>query len=402
MQSLNFKSVTFFYPSRIIGGAEFLFFRLASYLINEHKIKVTYIDYSDGVVREMFQNKNIEIEFIEYTGFNKMKINSETILITPLSSILDVTMYLTGNFKMFLWSIHPSGLLDTMKGNGKYSPNSISFAKIGVDLDFLMSKKGVYFMDETNWVYQKNIFHFNKIPDFFVPIFCDKRNEERKEVNRDETHLGWVGRLSNDKIYSLINIIDHSVGYAAENPSHHLIIHIIGEGSEKKKIQEIKLPENVQIVFLGTLLGDDLTRYANKHFDLVFAMGTSALEMATMKKPVILVDFQYTALPKYNKFRWLYEAENYNVVDKFDEELVRNTSFENLVDLVANKSHYAEGERCFRYYESNHSIDAVGHIIVNGLNQSTLLFNDLKNTAFKIPLIIQYLRLVKRYLKSHL
>lgn len=400
MQNLNFKSVTFFYPSRIIGGAEFLFFRLALYLIDELKIKVSYIDYSDGVVRKMFQDHNVKIDFLEYTGFNKIKLNSDTILITPLSSIFDVRMYLKGNFKIFFWSLHPSGLLDSIKSNSKHKFVGKLFTNTGADLDFLISKKGVYFMDETNLIYQKDIFHFNNIPDFFVPIFCEKRKGKRKSVNENETHLGWVGRLSDDKIFSLNNIVDHSIAFALNNPTQNLIIHIIGDGARKNVIEEITLPKNVKIIFLGTLLGDDLTKYANTYFDLVFAMGTSALEMASMVKPVILLDFQYTALPKNNKFRWLYEVKNYNVAEKFDENLPRYLSFEDLIEFVLNKSHYSKGEKCYDYIESNHSIDVVGNIIINGLNQSGLFFSDLKDTDFKLSRIIKYLRFVKRYLKK--
>lgn len=402
MQNLNFKSVTFFYPSRIIGGAEFLFFRLAVYLMTKHQVKVSYIDYCDGVVRKMFEKEDIDVDFLEYKGFNKFKLNTETILITPLSSVFDIKMYFKGNFRIFFWSIHPSGLFHAIKSNYTYNSSNLPLTKAGTDLDFLIDKQGVYFMDETNLIYQKDIFNFKNTPNFFVPIFCGKRKEERKPVNPNEIHLGWVGRLSNDKIFSLVNIVDHSITFVADNPIQHIIIHVIGDGTERSRLEQIELPENVKIVFAGTLLEDSLTDYVNANFDLAFAMGTSALEMASMKKPVILVDFLYSALPKDNRFRWLYEAKNYNVVDKFDEILIRNVSFCELIKLVHNKEHYTEGQKCYNYYEHNHSINAVGNIITEGLSKSNLFFSDLKNVDFKVPLIIEKLRFAKRYLKSYL
>lgn len=400
MQNLNFKSVTFFYPSKIIGGAELLFFRLTLYLINVHNIKVSYIDYFDGVVRKMFQDQNVKIDFLEYKGYNRFELNPDTILITPLSSIFDVKMYFKGDFKIFFWSLHPSGLSDSIKSNLRQKKIGKLLTNAGSDLDFLIQKKGVYFMDETNLEYQKDIFHFNNTPDFFVPIFCDKRIGKRKSVTENETHLGWVGRLSDDKIFSLHNIVDHSIAFAKENPIHNLIIHIIGNGGKKNIIEQITLPDNVKIIFLGTLLGEQLTDYANTYFDLVFAMGTSALEMASMKKPVVLLDFQYTIFQKNNKFRWLFEVENYNVAEKFHENLPRHLSFNDLMKLVRNKNHYTIGEKCYDYIENYHSINAVGDVIINGLNQSILFFSDLKKTDFKIARIIKYLRFVKRYLKK--
>jgi len=400
MQNLNFNSVTFFYPSKIIGGAEFLFFRLACYFINIHQLKISYIDYTDGVVKKMFENEDIEVNFISFNGSDKISLPSDTILITPLSSIYEVEMYLTGNFKVFFWSIHPSGLLDVMQLNHKLIPRPLSLNKAGRDLDFLIGKRGVYFMDETNLSYQKAIFKFKNIPDFFVPIFCDKRLAETKPVNFNQTHLGWIGRLSSDKIYSLVNIIHHAVHFASDHPEHEIIIHIIGEGSEKKKIDQIKLPVNVQLIFLGTVVGDNLTTYINENFDVGFAMGTSALEMAGMKKAVILVDFQYVEFPKNNKFRWLYEASNFNVVDKFDEKLLRNISFNDIINLVSTGNHYEEGEKCYRYYEQNHSITTVGNLIVKALNTTNITLVDIRKTDFRVHIILKYLRFIKRWIKN--
>jgi len=41
-------SITFFYPGKEVGGAEYLFLRLANYIADNTTLKIFYIDYKDG------------------------------------------------------------------------------------------------------------------------------------------------------------------------------------------------------------------------------------------------------------------------------------------------------------------------------------------------------------------
>lgn len=257
-------------------------------------------------------------------------------------------------------------------------------------------------MDGTNLNYQKDIFKFRLAPEDFMPIFCEQRTGIKKSLTQNYINLGWVGRLSNDKISALINVIHHTIEYATQNKHLNFVIHIIGEGSEKNKIENIVLPKNVEIKFLGTMLDEILENYINKNFDVAFAMGTSALEIGTMRKAVIILDFSYDPIPTDNKFNWLFDSKDFNVAEKYNKKLSRDLSFEEIMSTVLLGNNYATGDLCYEYVIKNHSTDAVGQVVLKSLSQTELTAADLNNTNFRISCLMKRMRFLVRFLKKYL
>ncbi|MCL1669430.1 glycosyltransferase family 4 protein [Elizabethkingia ursingii] len=396
----NYKSITFFYPSKIIGGAEFLFFRLAKRLVQEQNININYVDFEDGVVAKMILDDKIKINLIKYTGFSKIKLKDETILVTPLSSAFELCDYFDGNFKVLFWSIHPTGLENAISNNVKYSLIKKTWDEYGENLDRILLKNGVVFMDGPNLNYQRSKFNFTNAVGDFLPIFCPERNGIKKQTEGNIICLGWIGRLSNDKIYSLINAIQHAIEYCIINAELKIKFHIVGNGDQKWRIEKLVLPTNLEIIFAETLVGDELSSYINENVDVFFAMGTSALETSSMHKPTILVDLSFSEIPTTNKFRWIFQSINFSVGDLYDNLAYRNISFAEIINSIQNNNHYEIGDSCYDYYIKNHSLEKVEKKFLNKLENVELYLIDLKSTIFNNSNIFKFLKFSKRFLKQ--
>lgn len=395
------KLITFFFPSRVIGGAEFLFFRLAKSLSYEENYEIAYIDFSDGVVTNWCMEEKLNIKLIQYSGYRRICIDDEQIVVTPLSSIFELGDVLVGNFRVFFWSIHPKGLEQTISNKNRFKFFKNPFSKYGCDIEFLMSKNGVAFMDGPNLYIQAKTFNFNFIDLEFLPIFCLERTGSAREVDDSRVNIAWIGRLSRDKISSLQNIIDHAIQFCAKNLDLYIDLHIIGEGEDRDKLVNSEGLRNFRIIFLGTIVGDELTTYIGNNVDVVFAMGTSSLETASMKKPTVLVDFSYAKIPDTNKFQWLFQSNDFSVGDYFCESNTRPLHFNDIMWCVHKKQHLEIGELCYQYFKENHSLVMVKMLFLKMLACTELTPSDIEKTKFKKSFLFRNLKFIKRYIKSN-
>jgi hypothetical protein len=125
----------------------------------------------------------------------------------------------------------------------------------------------------------------------------------------NDINIGWLGRLDEDKIFSVINILDNLNNY---NTDKRKFFHIIGSGISSHLIEPSKY-KNINIIFNGTILNEDKTKYLIDNFDIAFSMGTSSIESAALKIPTIVpLSFEkYTYIS--NGFTKFFELSDYNL-----------------------------------------------------------------------------------------
>lgn len=386
------KNITFFYPGRKVGGAEFLFIRLAKYISRNYGLDVYVIDYRDGFSRSQITEK--DIHFIDYEEGKLVHVDYPTHLITPVSCLLRVKNELVLNEKsiILLWVLHPYNLLSLFPFMSRYQSlrvelikliNKFLFfedqSKIRNAIRYLERTHALYFMDSACFTFNQYLFDLNGEEVRYLPITnLDKTLEARSEiVNQNEMNVGWLGRISDEKAYSLLNVIENADVYSARH-ARKIVFHIIGEGPKENLIKGYrKKSENLEILFLGTKLGDELDRYLANRIDVLFAMGTSCFEGAQLKLPTVLVGPTFQRMKRDYRYKWLSDTEGYSLGGYANKEN-NPYSFEEIMNEIYIRNRKGIiGQMNYRYYVDNHSITKVSEMLMDHLEKDTLTLDNL-------------------------
>ena len=345
------ENIIFFYPSKIVGGAELLFARLANYL-QEYGKTVYYIDYKDGYIRnnEQFQN----INFINFEDDKKTEFDLEGTLITPISNIHRIDDYIdfkNGNLKLFFWTIHTFNLIHTMPEGyilqhfgalfnkifmRRFCKNTFRFfSNILKECD---KKNALWHMNKTTFSYNKTI--FSELRENYLPILSEPKNIEAtaEPIFDDEINIAILGRLCEEKTLPLLNVLRQLNKFKT---SKKINAYIIGDGICKKKIKPEKF-KKLNIIFKGTLQQKELGEFLAKNVDILFSMGTSLLEGAALKLPVVSIPYSYKNF-NLNKFYFLYDSKHFNLGTTI-LEYKKNAKFKlsKIIELIYEKNKKAE------------------------------------------------------------
>lgn len=384
-----------------MGGAEFLFLRMASILVDLYHIDVHYVDYEDGFAAN-YVHRNSKINFIPQHVYSKTLLPSETVVVAPLSSMFDVATQLKGiDIKVFFWSIHPVGLEEFFakllhKIHIKFDTKEKTI--LGGIIDLLIENDSLYFMDEPNYSYQKEVFKFKSTEEKYLPIPLAEKHLTSKYTSNPNINLAWVGRLSEDKIFSLINILNCCNEYLLSNDNQKIVFHIIGDGPKRYLLESFELNSNLQLIYRLDLSDSSLQSYLKENIEVLFAMGTSALEGASLSIATILVDFSYQPMStKY--FRWIYEAKGFSLGNPHQDGQIYGTSFETIMDIIKKNNLGQYASKSYEYFLKNHSLEGITEKFLKILDASTINLHTLKETKLKAYFWINKLRTIIQYLK---
>lgn len=359
MKSIDTLSITFMYPSRRIGGAQLLFIRLAIELSKKDKIVINVVDYGDGFLASQLANYN-EVNILPYSN-GCVSINEETILITPLSNFSDLKYLIKGDFnkiKILLWSIHPTNINYVFASNGrKWFKNVVPVKNF---LKTLSDLGNIVYMDEANFLEAKKVIDLDKQPEFLQVPLEIKDYESKVKDHSDKINIAWLGRISYDKIFSVIKIVDE---IKALNNNDQMVFHIIGTGEKLDQLEIYLKRSGINYLLVGTLVENDLSSYMCKNIQIGVAMGTSCMEFATKKIPVFLIDFSQERFPDSIKYNWLHETQNYTLGSDINEATNRNHTFQELLNLY--KSDSTIGAQCYEYVVNNHDITKVAEKLIS-------------------------------------
>jgi hypothetical protein len=393
-------SITFFFPSKVIGGSELLFVRLARFLTEERRVTVHVIDYVDGVLARSLEDSDVEV--IDYVPGKKAQVPSGTCLVTSATHIylLSRMLSLPPDTRLLFWCLHPYSLLTLLPKCNllmKLTPVTLRYILKGLffqerhaiwrTLRYAHSCSGLLFMDSENLRINQALFDLDLILPNFLPVplgdepaFCYEEGRNCRSPGNGLINLGWLGRLADHKVYTLDFVIREAHNYARMT-GQRILFHVIG-GGEYRSYLESRLPRDglLEVHMAGTIVGKDLNRYLCENVDVLFAMGTSALEGARLRIPTVLLDACYTELPRNYLFRWLFESTGYDlglIVSSSSVPQHRH-SFADIIEGL-KKDRNRLGELCREYYENNHSMTTVADRFVEFVNSSRLTFCDMED-----------------------
>lgn len=376
------RNIYVFYPTQVIGGAELLFVRLLNYISQNYpQMRVGYINFTESCINELLS------EGVERIAVDKsITLPENSTIVAPPQCIYRFPQIKTKdiNFLFFILSVLEPDVMCCFSRTA--TKNVIDRVQTMITYNALMV------MDEATKITTEKFCSFDI--NMIMPVVLENyQTSFVKESLIDEQYinLAWIGRLSADKIYALINLMDNLEKLKIDKK---IKLHIIGEGDSKHLIGEYK---NFEIIYLGTLFPKDLPLYIQNNIDIVFAMGTSMLESEKCGVPAVMV---FLTMENSSKdcFLWTFKLQNYVLGYDAQLELIPQkelmTLGQILNDFLLNMSHRSKQAR--EHFES-FLIDR--HIVkfLKYANETSYTKEILKKEKLKIKLG-RILRKVKKYL----
>lgn len=366
-----------------VGGGPALYCRIIEYLMKYTNIKISIIDFSDGILsrtlKTYFPNKGIE--YINYAE-QLWNIEDDAVIFTSADRIGCIKPHTGKNVKigLILWE------------NGIDWPTLFE-KKLIPDIGILLNKhNALNFTDFGCYISGCRQLQ-QKFEKSYLPIFYQNPDFQpyAKKTAEDEINLVWLGRLSEAKEQSIYNIAENFNKYSTKKKR---IFHIIGNGTAEDRIKNTlkKYENSIKCIFTGILTGNELFRYLQENTDVGVAMGTSLLNFAALGLPVIAAHEH----PKpffTNEFCWIFDLYEYCmgspvIKDEASLPMFQKISvFDKMLDDVCLFGKGNEiGEKCRKYYEKTHTdIERVGKAFLYCINRTTLTCEALKKTIKYMP-----------------
>ncbi len=363
------KEIVFYNPSNSLGGAELLFSRLADRLADKG-VSIYYVDYSSGYARTNYNGT--KVKFIIKDDSHKILLPIGSTVILPANYIFHVKSLITNytDLHFVFWMVHPLNVISNLflfKHITLLAPRVRKI--VGRQLKELTDSGALFFMDYSTYITNSNFFDFKLSKRCYLPIPIEIPLEpivfnKQTPIDFLPFRIAWLGRIDGDKYRSIELIIMELESYSQTSS---IEFYIIGIGSELDRLKDLASKMNFPIYFTGKLVNTDLKDFIANKVDLGVAMGTSALEIAKLRKPVVMIDLydkKYKANTiKYSLLHQIYEYSLGSLYPLLDGEK-RNYRFKDVMDLVLNDyDHYADLD--YQYVKQNHDIDNVTLLLYN-------------------------------------
>ena len=382
----NLPLVLYFpYPS--VGGVSTLFLRIAK-LFSESQ-RVILMDYIDGY---MAKNLPLGVEFLEYDKKEHIPSNSIIIFqgVYPWR-IKDFNLF-PSTCRVLFWHLHPENflpyqrLLSDKKSNFITRIFSILKKRAGKKLvNSLLLNKSLFFMDLPNRRKTCNYFGLNKVEDEYLRIFSadlDSKNKKvLKALNKDFLNFGWMGRIEDFKTPILL----HTLNRLSRVKGIQFDFTVIGKGIDTCKLENFRQRcTNYQIKIVEEVHPSEITSHLSR-FDILFAMGTSALEGAKIGKPTILLDYSFEKINRLYRFELIYEKKGFSLGESitklhFEEVCSLEKKIFSILDNYSKVS-----SECQNYWRKNFSSEVFISSFSNAISKSSMQIKDLLYLNFHKP-----------------
>ena len=400
------NSLCFYFPYFEDSGVPVLFYRMINSIAQANTdFEVSAIDYKNGAIaRNLLLLDNIKL--IEFRKGIKLSPPEGSVLImqTFVPYYWPKELDLSANQKIFFWNLHPQNLIPSlipipllrelpMNNFTVYKFLSFFYSKIFHNLRtyvrLLLDTDSLYFMDKSNLDYTAKYLFINIENKQYLPVPAVSSNVKLKSRGGfslgNTIHIGWVGRLCDFKSYILVYTINKLSEISDQFYDKNFVYHIVGDGPYLDFIKNnIQLTSRVSVIFHGAVPQNKLDDFINQNFDIMTAMGTSALEGAKLHKPTILLDFSFEQIKKDYLFRELYNTTDFDLahlITNKDYKSGNDSLFKILSNFISDYSLYSYKSE--EYFMQNHSIEKVSKLLIEKTQNSKLVFSMIDSSIIK-------------------
>lgn len=396
------RSVTVFYPSRTIGGAQVLFARVAEFLCGRPDYRVAVIDTPDGYIPRFLESRGCDFELVPLGRAGRPHLPARTTCLTALSlwNWFGTRIEPEGETRILLWDLHPFNLVEHTAFSGLYKKLPVEQAVRGLGwlekrrranlqrfIEQGIEQRGIVFMCGKNYRYNRRLFDLHAWPDYLpIPIVVPEVDGNPSAARRpaDGLAIGWLSRLDGRKTRVLLGLLDDVRETQARHPETPVAVHVIGIGDESAAVVARARALGVSVTMAGRLEGGEIDAYvARAGIDVAFAMGTAALEFAARGVPTVLTpggvldDMTLAA-----RYRWLFDSEEYNVSSEPGGESSLTKGLDEIVREIGRPGAFQRlGQRCRRYALDNHGLPAVMERLLVVLDENVFTLDEMARTG---------------------
>jgi hypothetical protein len=388
------KNIVFCFPYRGAGGVSNQFVRLAEKLSNKSEYKVYVVDYSDGF---MAKNKGKNVTLIEYFDKGNVEVPRNSLLIfqamTPWSIFPALKVH-RSTFVLF-WQCHPRNFVIDFPFFGPRNTLFFKilfyryFIKIKRFYDLLIRNKALVYIDGVTLSATNSSLRVDDEKATIIPIPIsipderDVRIRNKRITNAECMKFCWIGRISDFKYPILIYTLK-KINALADDFEEVFEFDIIGDGRFLNKLKDdVSSLKKVKINFLGELSPSKVKGYLLTKPDMMFAMGTSAVEGAILGIPVVLLNFSYKEVLGDYVYKFLHkDNNNASVGEEINENhiLQGNISLSQCIREAIDEKDKLKGE-LRAYSESVHGIDSIVTKLVKHSDRVTLKWGDIQDSG---------------------
>ncbi|MHB1116092.1 glycosyltransferase family protein [Sideroxydans sp.] len=378
------RRIILYFPYRGVGGVSLLFQRLSGYLVGLRKVFL--VDFHDGFMAKSTP-KGVEL------------VNFDTVTHYPSDAVLVVQSLSPWNIRdadkfdddtrVLFWNLHPLNFypyIFSLHSANRWKalvakllmPLSIfRRRKLARIVQYLSARNALVFMDGENYERTSAFFPGSIIHKRLLPILSPAGKQSNKELGR-ELQCCWIGRIVDFKLHILL----HLIGRLDEATSIAGPIHmtVVGDGESLEHLKaEAVVYENIKLTFVPNVPPDQLDDFIGKHVDVLFGMGTSALEGASRSVPTILLDYSYYPIKGLYRFKYIFEAADYSLAELIQEERHMeqiSTFWSKLLEIRTNNS--AIRQSCYNYWLQHYSPEAVTQSFLSHADGTTATIGEMR------------------------
>lgn len=387
-------SFVFYNPSRVVGGAEHLFFRL--YTLYKHQgYECKVVDYADGAFSKLgVPDEDIVVISSIRQAF---QVDCDYFVLPPnmaYEALCNAVMQ--DRTKIIFWSLHPYNCIPILPLAFYKKLDASSFLKRVIDLFVLRKqinyaralftdaskKSALIFMDGENYSSGQRFLQ-SPVDRKFLPLPSPVIFETRAQRHTRPTVLNffWVGRLVDFKIGSLNRLIQ-DLDTWSQGQQLPITLHVVGSGDAEGQMLSAA---HFKIEKHGYLDNQALHKVLATTADAVFSQGTSVLESAAIGLPSFIVMPTYEPVGNECSYMPLSETRNFDLGSFSATEGLR--TFAELSEGRYFDGTY--GAACRAYVLEHHDLLQVAAQLLLMAQHSNFLFSDVRS-AYRQRFLSRY------------
>lgn len=336
-----------YFPFKDVSGGPIFLTQLAKKMADGGEYEVFYIDFKTGPAVELLAGSKVHIiEFCDEVRFHFFMNEPITIVLPIYWGARVPIMHPDSKILFFNWH---NLCVPVLKANLR-----ATYEHLKPFLQVISDNRAEFFCDKAHWKAQEEF--GVSFEERYVPIVIPDREKRSNGelISKKQRSIAILGRLVEDKVYSIIDILRN---VSKLEDSILTKVYIIGDGEFKEKITAQTFRDNIELIFCGTMTIPDIDKLLCEKADILFAMGTSLLEGAAGGIPSVIIpndikDFQC------DRYTYLYESTGYLLgwgPDQIDALGVCTHSIKEIFDDVYCRDQKKQiGSACRKYLLDNH------------------------------------------------
>lgn len=311
------------------GGCDVLVERFVKYL-EKNNIKHAIIDYQESRLRGILPNSQF------YTNDELVVIAKDVeYLFLPSISLftrLDVDYGLLSHARLFCYVVHPNDAFRKFYPATGVTMNRLGYAVVRIWQTIFFRKtryinnffkklflnNAIALMDGATTRSMQYFYpHVVSNEPILVPISspCKRLNNEnisRKSYKEGEISIGYLGRMDLFKWTAIEPFIKSNLFPILTN--YKVTLHIISEGGFVDDLKKLSSKHGIECKFYGYMLNEEARNLLYEEVDFAIAMGTSALDLASIEIPTLIIDpsLKYP-FKAQEKFHFVHEIKDYTL-----------------------------------------------------------------------------------------